>query len=446
MAHEINFKPSIKQAEIFELFRDENTTEVVYGGSVASGKSYLIGSLLVMQCLQHPGIRIGLGRNTLTNLKKTTVITILEVLGNWGLIKDTHFTYNSSTGEIKFYNGSEIVLVELTYIPSDPNYTRLGGMLLTFGCIDEATEVDEMGKNIFQTRLGRWKNNETGIKPFLLMTCNPSRSSFIYRDYYKPWKDNKLQDYQAFVQALPTDNNYLPVGYIENLQRTLSLNERKRLLQGQWELEDDPNGLFASEDVSLMWDTSISLHTDTKPRISCDVAFTSDKCVIIAWNGLIIKEIVTMSRDDGKVHEIIKSLAEKWAVKPNQICWDADGVGKYLKGEFPSGTEIHNNGKPVNEGGYRNLKAELYFKLAEFVKDGKLKIEARGWEKDIEEELSVIKHKPRESMSKLELVSKSEMKRTLGRSPDITDAMAYGMYFHLKNNTMSSDDFGFVFV
>ena len=34
MATEINFAPTTKQARIFELFDDEVTTEVVYGGSL----------------------------------------------------------------------------------------------------------------------------------------------------------------------------------------------------------------------------------------------------------------------------------------------------------------------------------------------------------------------------------------------------------------------------
>lgn len=442
---EINFKPSVKQSLIFDLFNDDITTEVVYGGSLSSGKSYLLAALLIMKSLQCPGIRIGLARGTLTNLKKTTVISIMECLDNWGLLPNVHYNYNSTSGLIQFRNGSEIVLVELTNIPSDPQFTRLGGLLLTMGAIDEVTEIDERAKQIFQSRLGRWKNNELKLKPFLIMTCNPSKSSFIYRDYYRPFKDGKLKPYQKFVQALPSDNPYLPAGYIENLEQTMTFSERKRLLQGEWDLENDPRGLFKSEDVYLMYDKSIVFDTDKTMRLSCDVAFTSDKCVLIVWEGLTIKKIISGQRaEDDTLIKLITDVATEWKVKPYNICWDADGVGKFLMQHFPSGKEIHNNGKTLQNHGYRNLKSELFFKLADLVKLCNVKIDDLSFKKEIEEELSVIKHKPKDTMDKIELISKADMKRELGRSPDYADAMAYGMVFHLKPNTMVADDFVFV--
>ena len=64
---------------------------------------------------------------------------------------------------------------------------------------------------------------------------------------------------------------------------------------------------------------------------------------------------------------------------------------------------------------------------------------------EIIDELSVIRHKPRESMAnKVELISKLEMKKILSYSPDIADAMAYGIIFHLKKTTMSASNFVFL--
>lgn len=445
MAITIDFKPSHKQRRIFKLFDDDKTTEVVYGGSVASGKSYLLASLLVMKCLQHPGIRIGLARNYITTLKKTTLISIMEVLGNWNLTT-SHYSYNSQAGIITFNNGSEIVLCELDFIPSDPKYTRLGGLLLTFGVIDEAGEIDEKGKEIYQSRLGRWKNDELGIKPFLLMTCNPSKN-FLYREYYTPFKEGRLKSHQSFIQALPQDNPYLPKGYIENLEKTLSLNERRRLLFGEWEFADDDTNLFTYQDIQLIFDTSINLEEDKKPEmyLSCDIAFTSDKAIFVVWQNKTVIDIIEYEKDDDMTTvERIKQIAKDYKIKTTNISYDADGVGKYIHQYLPSAREIHNGGKPIKNQGYRNLKAELFFKLAEFVSDGTFKIKTHKYRKEIEEELSVIKHKPRENMNIIELIQKADMKRLLGRSPDIADALAYGMIFHLRNNILKSDDFIFM--
>jgi len=435
----INFKPSLKQKEVYDIFDDANTTEIVYGGSVGSGKSYLLASLLVMKCLQHDGIRLGLARNSLTNLKKTTLVSIFECIADWGLT-EKHYNYNGQSGIITFFNKSEIVLIELTYLPSDPLYTRLGGLLLTFGVIDEAGEVDEKGKEIFQSRLGRWKNVLFGIKPILLMTCNPSRN-FLYRDYYIPWKEDRLRDYQVFIQALPSDNPHLPQFYIENLERTLSITERKRLLLGMWEWGDDDSSLFLHDDIMLIYDNSIELSKDNTMRLSCDIAFTSDKCVFIVWQGQSVTNIITFNKaTDSTVVEKIKSICIEYGIKTNNVSYDADGVGKFIGQYLPSAREIHNGGKTVRNHGYRNLKTELFFKLSEMVSGGGIKVTTKTYQKEIEEELSCIKHKPKDNIGKIELISKGEMKRVLGRSPDIADALAYGMIFFLKPNSLYASD------
>jgi hypothetical protein len=277
------------------------------------------------------------------------------------------------------------------------------------------------------------------------MTCNPRKSSFLYRDYYIPFKEDRLGRHQRFIQALPTDNPYLPTGYIENLKQTLSLSERHRLLDGQWDLEDDQCALFRSADVAIMWDTSIMPDTGKTRYISADIAFTSDRCVIIVWEGLTILDIVVPEKGDITLVDTLKGLALKWNVRADHIAYDADGVGLYLKQSFPSGKEIHNGGKTLKNHGYRNLKTELYFQLAEEVNSGRIKIMTTVYRQQIEEELSCISHKPRESMEhKIELTSKTEQKRLLGRSPDFADAMCYGMIFFIKNTTMTVDDFMFV--
>jgi PBSX family phage terminase large subunit len=444
MEHKIDFRPTKKQDEVFKLFNDSTTTEVVYGGALGAGKSYLIASLLVMKCLQHEGIRIGLARNNITTLKKTTVTSIMEVMQDWGVTGE-YYSYNSQAGIIKFWNESEIVLIELDYLPSDPQYTRLGGQLLTFGVIDEAGEVPAKGKEIFQSRIGRWQNAKLNIKPFLLMTCNPSKN-FLFTDYYRPYKEDKLKQYQKFIQALPSDNPYLSKEYIENLKNTLSFGERRRLLGGEWEFADDETSLFKYEDVIYAYDTTFNNNTDKTMRLSCDIAFSSDKCVYIIWEGLNIMKIhITPKNDTTTVEQTIKNLCNDYTIRTDNISYDADGVGLYLKQYFPSAKEIHNGGKTILNDGYSNLKTELYFKLSELLKDGKIKIYEDRYQQDIIDELSVIRHKPRESMdNKIQLISKLEMKKILSYSPDIADAMAYGMIFHLKKNTMTASNFVFM--
>ena len=423
---EITFKPTPKQDLVFSYFDDEVTTELLYGGSAGGGKSYVLCALMIIKCLEYEGIRIGLARNELTTLKKTTIVSLFEVMNDWGLNNSTHYKYNSTTGEITFYNGSKIILMELRNVPSDPNYTRLGGQLLTFGVIDEAGETDEKGKQIFQSRLGRWMNNDYGIKPILLMTCNPSKN-FLYREFYKPYTENILEDYKKFIPALITDNPFITNGYIENLNKTLTPIDKQRLIHGNWDYDNDPNALLEYEDI-------LNVFIDDKPNIenptyyiSADIAFTSDNSVIMVWENYVVIDIIV--NPVGKIEDEIKKLALKYNVKQQHISYDSDGVGKYLMNYLKNAKGIINNSKPLKNENYENLKTQLYFKLVELIKDNKVKIITNKFNEKITEELSQIKHKPTNNVGKIYMMNKGEVKRMLGRSPDFSDAMAYRMIF-----------------
>lgn len=419
----IEFEPTIKQDRVFDYFDDDDTTEVLYGGSAGSAKSYGLCALIILKALEYPGARIGLARNELTNLKKTTIVSFFEVASDWGLEVGEHFTYNSTAGIIKFYNGSEVVLLELNYKPSDPNFTRLGGHLLTFGCIDEVGEVEEKGFNIFKTRLGRWKNDEFGIKPIVIMTCNPSKN-WIYRTYYKPFMNDSILPYQKFIQALPTDNPYISQNYLENL-RKLPFGDRERLLHGNWDYDDNPNDLMSHQDILNIWDGA-KKH-DGKKYITADIAFTSDKMVIMIWDDLTIIDIIV--NPPGKIEDVIQKLAQEHNVPHYNIAFDSDGVGKFLTKRLRNAKAIVNNARALKDENYKNLKTQLYFKLAEKVNDNSVKCITDNHKDEIIEELQVVRHRPTNKVGKLEMVDKGDVKKLLGRSPDFSDAMAYRMRF-----------------
>jgi hypothetical protein len=432
----IEFSPTLKQSLLFDYFEDDITTEILYGGSAGCGKSFGVCSLMIIKCLEHPNIRIGLARNELTTLKKTTMVSLFEVLNNWGLKVEEHYRYNSTTGEITFTNGSKIVLLELRYLPSDPDYTRLGGQLLTFAVIDEAGEVDEKGKQILQSRLGRWLNNDIGVKPILLMTCNPSKN-FLYRDYYIPYTDNTLPTYKKFIPALITDNEYINQAYIDNLHKILTPIDKQRLIYGNWDYSSDPNSLIEYNQI-------LSIFVNEKPYIespinyiSADIAFTSDNAVIIIWEGLTAIEIIVNPTD--KIEDVIKDKAIEHNVKQTNISYDSDGVGKYLMNYLKQAKPIVNNARALENENYENLKTQLYFKLAEAINGGKLKVLSNlKYNDKISEELGMIKHKPTDNAGKVAMISKADVKRQLGRSPDFSDAMAYRMIFEIKRKIVKT--------
>lgn len=423
---EINFQPTLKQDLIFDYFNDEETTEIVWGGAAGGGKSYGLCALIILKSLEYPGIRIGLARNELSTLKKTTMSSFFEVASDWGLVVGEHFTYNSTAGIVRFYNGSEIILAELTSKPSDPEFTRLGGLLLTFGVIDEVNEIEQKGFDMFTTRFGRWRNDEFGIKPICISTCNPSKN-WVYREFYKPDADGTLKPWRRFIKALVTDNPHISESYIQMLRRK-PYAERERLLMGNWDYDSNPNDLMTQEDILNIWD-GVRVE-DGKKFITADIAFTSDKMVVMLWDELTIIDIIV--NPPGNIEDVIQELAKTHNVPQYNIAFDSDGVGKFLEKRLRNSKPIVNNARALKDENYKNLKTQLYFKLAELINSNRVKCKVESYKNEIIEELQVVRHKPTNTVGKLEMVDKGEVKKILGRSPDFSDAMAYRMWFEYK--------------
>lgn len=439
---EINFSPTLKQHMLFQYFDDLQTTEVLYGGAASGGKSYGICALMIIKALQYPNIRIGLARNEFTTLKRTTLVSLFEVLNNWGFQPNDDYIYNQQSNEIKFKNESKIILIELSYNPSDPLFQRINGQLLTFACVDEAGEVPEKGKQILQSRLGRWKNKSNNIKPILYMTCNPSKN-FLYQQFYKLDLDGILPDYKKYIKAVITDNPFMDISYRENLYRTLSISDKERLINGNWDYNDDPTCLLEFPDINNIFIDEETVIDNPTYYISADIAFTSDNAVILIWKENIIIEIIT---NPVSIETSIKEKQKQYGVKSHNVSYDSDGVGKYLMNYLPNAKGIVNNGKALNEENYINLKTQLYFKLSELIRRGNIGIVGNlQYKSKIIEELSVIKHKPSSTDGKIQLISKSEVKQLIGRSPDFTDAMAYKMIFNLKSNKFQTEFYSFNF-
>ena len=158
--------------------------------------------------MRYAGSRWLLGRSVLKTLKQTTLLTLIEVLSSWGLKADEHYIYNQQESTITFSNGSVIFLKDLAYYPSDPNFDSLGSSEYTGAAIDEANQVQAKARDVVLSRI-RYKLDEFGLIPKLLLSCNPAKN-WVYGDFYKPWREGTLPEYRAFIPALVTDNPISP--------------------------------------------------------------------------------------------------------------------------------------------------------------------------------------------------------------------------------------------
>lgn len=437
---EFNVNGNEKQLEVVKYWLDKTTIDIVYGGSKGSGKSFLGCSLILGDALIYSGTHYFIARKKLNDLRKFTIPSIHEVLNLWRITSD-YYKYNGQDNYFELYNGSKIFLIDAKYLPSDPEYYRFGSMQMTRGWIEEAGEFEENAKNNLQASIGRWKNKEYNLSPKLLQTCNPAKN-YLYRDYYKPNKENKLKEYRKFVQALPSDNKMLPSDYIQNLLKILTPNEIERLVKGNWEFDDNPYALFDYNKILNLFTNEFIIKTGER-YLTADIAYEgSDLFVICIWYGLVIEKIIAFDKvDETQVSKKINDARIENQVSLTNVIYDADGLKKFVRQSAESGyledaNEFHNGGKPIKIEGklenFFNLKAQCYFELSDFVKNGKIYIQDKTYKKQIIEELEQICKLPLSDDGRIRLEAKKDLKERLGRSPDFADAIMMRMWFELN--------------
>lgn len=434
----ITFKPSRKQWEAWEKLTDQTTTEIGFGGSAHGGKSYLGSFFLLSSCLAYPDTGWLLGRKELVNLKRTTLLTFYKLCQEYNIIPDRDFTFNQQQNIITFANQSQIFLLDLSYQPSDPLYTRLGGLELTGAFVDQSEEIPAEAIDILKTRLGRRHNDKYHLLPKLFETFNPSKGH-VYQRYYKPWKERSLPSYRAFIKALPTDNPYTSQEYLDQLRRGDKVTVM-RLLHGNFEYDDDPATL-------CQYDAILDLPTNHVPESSDryligDIArYGSDRIVLTFWEGLRSYKVrVFQKLGIDQTAALISQALQEERIPYSHCLVDADGVGggvmdilRGIKGFVANARALFSatQGKPDN---YANLKAQCGYKLADLINTHQLAIrwEDETLQRQLTEELEQLKAKDIDRDGKRQLAPKEEVKEILGRSPDLLDCLLMRMFFELQ--------------
>lgn len=238
-------KLSQKQSDAWYLLGDETTTELLYGGGAGSGKSTLGCLWHIWRRVTYPGTRGLIGRAKIKNLEESTLVTLFLVADLMGYKQGVDFKYNAQKNRIHWRNGSETLLKDLFFYPSDPDFTSLGSTEFTDAFIDEAPEITLKAKQIVSSRI-RWKIKEYSLTPKLLMTCNPTpgwvREEFIYDGE----QIRKLPKHQRYIHATLADNpdEHFRELYGQQLEH-LSDYDKARLKYGDWNVKPDVLNPFA---------------------------------------------------------------------------------------------------------------------------------------------------------------------------------------------------------
>lgn len=446
----LKITPTFKQHLAWQILEDKETEDFIFGGGAGGGKTWLGCEWLISMCIRYPNTRYFIARRRLKTLKQTTLVTFFKVLRKHELKPDVHFRYREQQSSIEFLGtGSVIDLLEVDYRPSDPDYEDLGSFEYTSGWIEEAGEIHFGAYDTLNTRVNRQLNDKYGILGKILITCNPKKN-WLYKTFYKPFKDGILPKNIKFLQSLVDDNPKNEKGYRQKLLGIKNLAKRQRLLLGNWEYADDPSLLINFEAIADLFSNSVDIGDK---YMTVDVArFGEDKIVLTLFRGLeAYKTIIRTKQATNVTIDLVRTTAFEERIPFSQIAIDEDGVGGGVVDGLSGVRGFISNSSPMEDArarenneeipNYRNLKAQCSYMLAEEINNHRMAVKMEkvdcddeiDYEDMLTEELEQIKAKDVDADNKkLDVVPKIETKEALGRSPDIADTYVMRMLFFLK--------------
>lgn len=441
--------PDLTISEVQSLamseFDDPQVVSIVFGGGAGGGKSFLLGLLVSLAAKKYPGTRWGLARKELKSLKQTTLATLISKVHRALGISENDYKLNLLDSTLEYTNGSSILLLDLTAKPSDPEMESLGSLELTGAFVDEVGEVNKKSYDILASRVNRWLNKEYAITGKVVASCNPS-PGFVRQEYYdkydqlgggriQRWKSGKvwvngvrLDAYNVYIRSTVLDNPFIDQNYVEGLRR-LPPQEKKRLLEGDWNYLDEDDSLFPMALVDKMTVYAVPEPETEKfeKYIGVDPSDSGkdDTVFTLVENGVITEQLEVKSpqgKDDaigfyiaGKLiafatkHGFTKVVARNITIEGNGIgasLRDAMRVMGWTVQVYIATLQTRNDG---------------FYEFMVNADAGEIKILDTLWESgNLLRQLTA--HRYDLDTGKPRVTKKKELRQILGRSPDHADS------------------------
>lgn len=438
-----------KQREVRDVLTDQKSKilELLIWWGAWGSKTFIWDLREIYMSLTYPWTRRGLWRSKMKTLKHTTLNTMTMILKKyfgfreWKEYKITWSNDTQNPNTLKFFNWSEILLLDLKYYPwQDPDFDDLWSLELTWWFIDEVVQITEKAYQVFSSRIGRRRNVELWLKPMLLMSCNPWKNR-VYQQFYKPQKAGTIEPHKKFIQILAKDNPHVQ-DYVKKLSLMPDWPLKQRLFYGNWEYDDDENKVYSYRDLQSIFTNEWEWW---EKYIVCDIAWWwKDDTIISVWDWRrIIDLIVEWKSTPETVKNLIKIKKETYNVKLKNIVYDWAWLWRGLSWlgceifqgaskPIPTKDATEQEKEWLNKT-YLNLRAQCFFMLAKRIKSGALSIKCvdPDTQTRILEELDAIQAWKIEKDWPLQIIPKEEIRSLLWRSPDIADTISMRVYFEL---------------
>jgi phage terminase large subunit len=397
---------------------------VLFGGAMGGGKSWFLCADAILNAMQYNGNRLVIVRKESSVMKRTILVTFLNICP-----PEIIESFNQTSLVVKFINGSVLQFMEAN-ISKDPLVNKIKGLEVGWVGIDEANEIDERVFDILKARL-RWVLPDGKTPPYKIrLTSNPENCWLIPR-----FIESKSPDH-IFIQSLTTDNYDENSEYMTILREAFKDNPEmaQRYLDGSWAISDSINQLIRGEIIDLADYDPANGWGDS---LGCDVArYGKDTTAFACIKSGFLKFIEEWDRTS--IPQVQQRTIQ--LVNDHNLMWERVGIDEIGVGGgvvdllkeagcdvlgIIGGAAAEDNEsiamKPAN------LRTQMFLALrddmANQVVGGFNRLEPTLRHK-LREELKSIKYFI-ESDRKIRVVGKDEIKKEIGRSPNLVDALAY---------------------
>lgn len=414
-----------KQTQFYDDFFSGLYLYMLYGGAIRGGKTVVMFAIIFTLCKVFPGSRWAFVREDLPKIKRNLIPTF-EKFKPRPFFKDI----NRTDWTVEASNGSKIIFLPES-IKDDPQLDKFRGLEVNGFVMEEANECSEKTFLACIERAGTWhiKGLEHQPPSCVLLTCNPSRT-WVKEWFYDPHKLGTLKTPFYYLQATADDNPYITDEQKENW-KNLPDNEYNRFVKGDWDYSDDPDQL-----INFEWINNALNNVEEElgeNYLGVDVArygddetvlgFRSGNCALEFRNysNLAIPQTAAYTRKE----------INEWPVSAENVRVDTvglgAGVGDILKADGYNITEIIGGASPIDTGEktfytFKNYRSQMYWHLRELFKDGNISL--RKTHAKLNQDLTNIKYKITADKV-VEVESKDQIKKRIGRSTDYSDTLAY---------------------
>ncbi len=415
---------SKRQTTALNFLEDNYTDELLYGGAKGGGKSVLLCLFMFLYAKniikefklssQKYPIAVGfMGRKRGVDFNDTT-------LESWKrIIPSESYELKTQDKEVVIENRVKICYGGLD---DESNVKKFNSAEFGAIAIDQAEEInpDERALLIGTLRL---KINNLPVKYKILYTANPA-PSFLKQEFVLSQNPKR-----KFLQALPSDNPFLPVDYVPRLREAFRHRPEliKAYIDGSWD-ELGSGDLV----IQYSWAQECVLKNLTRPFvkkiISADIGrFGGDETVIYAWENerIVDSEIFSHTNLMETAGRIVRMRRKH---NSSLIVLDNIGIGAGVEDRLRELKEpvsgINSAEKASDDKRYKNKRAEMWWQAGEKFADRQVSLCA---DPILINQLCNVKYFVN-SAGQIQIEKKEDITSRTGSSPDRADAAVMGLY------------------